>query len=431
MTQTVIKKLFKNASVLLSGQVIASMMGLVSISLAARMLGPNKFGIFAMIQAYIVVVDKLLNFQSWQAVVKFGAGFHREDKKPQLQSLVKFCTLLDAITAVAAAVLAALIAVVVGRLAGWRHETIVAIVIFSGHILFSIYGTSNGLLRLFGRFKYISASKVAVAAIKLALVIAGYFLSAGLIGIVVIWVICSAAESLFFIVAGWRQLGRKTGTGFLKAEIRKCLRDKILWKFVFSTNVEQSIRLASKELDILVVGAALGTAASGIYKIAKQFASVLTRLTEPMCQVIYPELSHLAAEANFAVMKSFMLKMSAISGVVMFTLWIFFLVLGKWVLNIAAGGEFLDSWAVASVLMFANVIWAVAFPLPAGLLAVGRAEKVMQVQIISFLIFLPTLYFLLVNASLAVAAGAQILYFAVYALLMFMFFSRQIKGIQQ
>jgi O-antigen/teichoic acid export membrane protein len=189
--------------------------------------------------------------------------------------------------------------------------------------------------------------------------------------------------------------------------------------------------LASREFDVLITGAILGAAATGLYKIARQFAWVLVHLIEPISQVIYPELARLAAKKRFSDMKHAITRTAAITGGVSVLVWLGSVLFGKWILGIAAGAEYRQAWGVMIIFMFALVIWGFAFCLPAGLLAIGRAGKILLVEIISFAVFLPALYLLLTTIGLVGAAAAQVIYFAVYSLLMLLFFIKYISVISQ
>ena len=423
----ILKRMFKNASVLLGSRTIAGLMALVSISLAARALGPAKLGIFALIQSYIVIVDRLLNFQCWQAVIKFGADFLKQNKLEEFKSLVKFCTILDAATAVAGAVSAAAAVYLFGKWKGWQQQTIYAAIIYSFWILFNLGGTANGLLRLFDKFKLICAADVTAATLKLILAVFGYMLSANLMTFVIIWVISGIAESTLLLIAGWRQVYKKTGDNFFKTNLSIAAKNKNIWKFVLSTNINQSVRLASREFDVLITGAILGTAATGIYKIAKQFATILAKLIEPMYQAIYPELAHLAAERRFSDLKHVMAKTTAIIGSVSLVVYLVFALFGRWILRIAAGTEYQQAWGTMTVFMFALVIWGFAFCLPAGLLAMGKAGKHLLVQTVALAVFLPVLYLLLISVGLVGASIAQIVFFTVYSVLMLVFFTKSLS----
>jgi O-antigen/teichoic acid export membrane protein len=424
---TILKRMFKNVSVLFSGTAAAGLMGLISLSLAARTLGTERLGVFAMIQAYALIIDRLLNFQCWQAVIKFGADFLKQDKKEDFKSLVKFCTILDASTAAIGTIIAILIIIIAGRWKSWQQETIYAAIVYSFWILFNLQGTAIGLLRLFNKFKLISAAKVIAAFLKVILVLLAYLLSDRLLMFVLIWVVCGAAESVFLLCAGWYQVNKKTGDNFLKAKLGITARDKNIWKFVLSTNLNQSVRLASREIDVLIVGAILGAAATGLYKIARQFAEILAGLIEPMYQAIYPEFAHLAAENRFTDMKNVAVKMTAVTGSASLFVWLIFLIAGRWILGIAAGAEYTQAYGTMIIFMFAFVIWGFSFCLPAGLLAMGRATICLIVLIVVQLIFLPALYLLLKNIGIVGAGLAQVIFYIAYSILMLFFFAKSLS----
>jgi O-antigen/teichoic acid export membrane protein len=58
----------------------------------------------------------------------------------------------------------------------------------------------------------------------------------------------------------------------------------------------------------------------------------------------------------------------------------------------------------------------------------GKAGKNLLAQSISFVIFLPILYLLLIGIGIAGAAVAQVIYFAVYSLLVLLFFIKCTRG---
>jgi O-antigen/teichoic acid export membrane protein len=427
MINLILKRLFKNASVLFGGSSIAGLMGLTSLSLAARALGVEKLGVFAIIQSYVLIIDRLMNFQCWQAIIKFGADFLKQDRKEDFKSLAKFCTILDAATAAIGTLIAIVIVYTLGRWKGWQQQTIYAAVAYSFWILFNLRGTAIGLLRLFNKFRLISTAMMTAAFFKLILAAFAYKFSGSLLIFVIIWVIAGIAESVFLLFAGWRQVYRETGDNFLKAKLSAIAKNKTIWKFVLSTNLNQSVRLASREMDVLITGAVLGAAATGIYKIARQFAWVLVHLIEPISQVIYPELAHLAAEKRFSDMKHVIARTAVITGSASLLIWLGSIVFGKWILSIAAGAEYVQAYNVMIIFMFALVMWGFSSYLSVGLLALGRAGKVLLVEITAFVVFLPSLYLLLTTIGLFGAAVAQVIYFAVYSLFMLLFFVKYIS----
>ena len=105
----ILRRLLRNAGLLLFGQTTASVLNLIAVAVTARALGPEGFGLLATIQAYAMVWDRLANFQSFEVLIKFGAELLHQVRIDSFKSLVKFTLILDGSSAVAGALLAALI----------------------------------------------------------------------------------------------------------------------------------------------------------------------------------------------------------------------------------------------------------------------------------------------------------------------------------
>lgn len=120
----VFNRLLKNAGKLLSGEVAASGISLITMAFAARALGPEQFGILALIQAYVVIVDKTINFQSWQALIKYGSDALTDRDDNSLKGLIKFGFFLDISTSILGAIVAVLGAKIFGVYMDWESETV-------------------------------------------------------------------------------------------------------------------------------------------------------------------------------------------------------------------------------------------------------------------------------------------------------------------
>ena len=145
-------RLFKNAAVLFGGNMLASLLGFASLALTARALGVERFGFLVLITTYVAIVDNLVNFQSWQAIIKYGADALEQIHEEDFKSLIKIGFLLDATTAVLATILAASGAWFVGQWRGWDEEIVIMAAMYSFTILFHISGTPTAILRLFDKF---------------------------------------------------------------------------------------------------------------------------------------------------------------------------------------------------------------------------------------------------------------------------------------
>ena len=91
----VFRRVFKNAGFLLSGKFATGILGLAYLSLAARGLGVEQFGLLVLVQTYVQVITGLTTFHSWQAVIRYGALSVEHDDTPGFQTLISFTTALD------------------------------------------------------------------------------------------------------------------------------------------------------------------------------------------------------------------------------------------------------------------------------------------------------------------------------------------------
>lgn len=414
-----LQKLFKNAAILFSGNVAASLLGLVSLALTARALGVEEFGILVLITTYVLIVDKLINFQSWQALIKYGAEALEKNKQEDFKVLLKFGFVLDTGTAILGAIVAASLAGVVGDWLGWNNEQILMAVAYSATVLFHINGTPIAILRLFNKFKKTAVQQVYASLFKLIGVSVAYSFGAGLWAFLLIWALTDVLGKLLLIIYAARELVCQEVKGVLVASL-KGLSSRFygVWGFVITTNLNSSIRMTSRELDIMIVAAILGPAASGLYKIAKQFTSVIQKTINPMYQAVYPELAKLYSSGQIKRFINFSLKSSLLAGFIAMVLWLVFLVLADQIINWTVGSEYLDAKGVMLWYMLAAVIAAVAFPLQPAMLSMGRPHMTFWVHIASTAIYFAVLFPMLKGFGLVGAGMAYVVYYAVWSLLM-------------
>ena len=88
----------KNALLIFSGEGFASLLGLVSFGLLVRALNAEELGNYTLIISSVIFIDKLFNFQLWQALIQYGTGFDITEKKAE--ELFNHGMILDIFSAV-------------------------------------------------------------------------------------------------------------------------------------------------------------------------------------------------------------------------------------------------------------------------------------------------------------------------------------------
>lgn len=289
------KRLIKNGSILLSGNIGASVLGSISMVLSMKVLGVEVFGIFTIMQTFIGIFNKLLNFQCWEAIIKFGSEAIAKNDERLLKSYIKQGFILDIGSAVLGTITAFLFTGFIGHKYGWDESLINLLRVYSITILFDLSGTPTGILRLYGKFKNFSIQKIISAIIKLLGVLLVFFLNQDLTLYVIVVIVTEITGFMILTVMGYgtylkRSKHVKGKTGFVNA--RKFLH------FTFLSNINSSLSLPMKELDKIIVSF-ISFEAVGVYKLIKQIINIVGKIVNPIYQTVYPELAKFISENNF------------------------------------------------------------------------------------------------------------------------------------
>lgn len=411
--------MFKNAGVLVGGDAGTGVLDLGTLALTARGLGPEGFGILVLIQTYTRVVDTLMNFQSWEAVIKYGADAITAERGDDFRRLVKLGTLLDAGSALIATAAAAIGVWFLGQWQDLEPAYRWMAVVYSGTILFNLVGTPTAILRLHDRFTWLASTKFFVAAARLAAVSVAWFAGGGLWSFLIIWGVAQALESLTLLLLGWYQLREEGYGGAMAARLRR-VREAFpgLVRFVLSTNFISSIKLVKQELDVLLIGATLTPALVGIYKVAKQFGKIPSRFAHPLQQAIYPDLAKLWAEDATHRFRRFLVRIGLLAGAFSLLLLVGLTLFGRLALELIVGPEYLAAYVPMLVIMAGVVVFSFGVASRPALLTLGRADRILLVEVIVSVTFLPVLWLLLQHFAVLGVALAQLFASVIWLILM-------------
>ena len=371
------KRLFRNIGWLLGGRGVNAVLSLVYLALATRTLGIAEFGYFAIIVALGQTVTGLANFQTWQFVVRWGAG------KDGPGEATGFAIALDLLSVALGMVLAAGL---VWSAQFWLPLPDELLPIAFGYCaisLLSIRTTPLGLLRL--RFEYPRATAAeAIQPIVRAIgaVLAAFFMPT-VTGFVLAWAAAevAVAAALWFVAASQERID------FSQISFRRIPRDHPgAWRFVWSTNMSGSLNVGGKQVLILMVGAIGGEAFAGGFRVASQLGQALVQLAQTVSKAIYPELVHAADAAHDMARR--MANIALIGGVIAVLVALFF---GRQGLVLIAGPEFRVVYWAMVILAIAGAIELVGASLESLLVSAGRAGTAFIVRAVPTVLMLALL----------------------------------------
>lgn len=406
-----LRRLGKNSGQLAFASVVSAALGVVTIALAARSLGPAVFGSLVLAQQFVYAIDRLVNFQPWQALVKYGTDALAGQDRPLFERLLGFGVALDLITSVVGMGLAVGGVLIAAPLAGWGAETIGLVVIYSVVILFNSTGTATAVLQLFNRFDLLAKQQVFASGCKLIGTLIVYYSGGGLLRFALAWAIGEAVGYSYLIAQGWRSAARN-GYRIRRPSLRLATAENPgIWSFVWSTSFYGSIKMSVRTLDALIVGAVLGTASAGLYHVARQVARVAGLLAAPISKAIYPDLAQTWQQGGRELFSRVVYRLGAAGAVLGMTIWVVVLIFGRRIVVLAAGSEFVEAYPVLVWYLLGTAVVLASLAVQPALLALGRPQASLRAVVAG-----ASLYFVAVVPLLQifglVGAGMAYLVFA-------------------
>jgi O-antigen/teichoic acid export membrane protein len=340
-----LRRLFRNVGILLSGDVAASLFGLIYLVLTTRALGATHFGILVLVQTYVNVVDRLVGFQTWQALIKYGAEVVDEQHRERFKGMVKLGTLLDVSSAVLGAVIAASAAFWIGPWLGWDSQIIHMAACYSVSILFRISATPVGIIRLYDQFQVFASQRMISEGFKLLAVTAAYLTGAGLWTYVIIWMATNVIRHLFLFAAGHYLLYRRQVLRWWQARTDG-LRPFVT--FNCWSSLATTLDIPVKQLDVFIISSVLSLEAVGIYRVFKDIAQVINKVADPIYQAIYPQFAALVAQADARRAAKMAVKLGVILIVASTPVVLAISFSSPWWLRVFFGQVFASQWLVLS-----------------------------------------------------------------------------------
>ncbi len=406
----IFKRIIKNAALLLSGRATNGLLGLATLSLSARGLGLEEFGIFVLLQTYVQVIAALATFQSWQAVIRYGAICMETKNVHSFQSLVKFTSMLDVAGCLLAAAIGVLAAPFVGPSVDWNPQVITYAQIFSLQILVAVLATPIGLLRLFDRFDLLAGQAVITPLLRLVGVGICVYVGAELWAYLVAWFIAGIVGSVALMIIGWREASKRgwlDGMTWSLAGITAPHGG--IWKFSIFSNLHASLQLVTQQASTFLCGWLAGPAAAGLFKIGRDVATGISKPAELLNQSIYPEFARLGSRGEWPKFKGLIFRGEAVAGsgaLAMLALSIFG---GPFFIDFFFGDAFVGAYVPLVLLVATAGLTLVAFPMEPALYAMGRPSIPLRIEtVVVLVIYLPVIFVLTKSMGPTGAAIASV-----------------------
>lgn len=402
------KRIFQNAGALISGKAVGGVLSLAYLAIAARSLGPTEMGYLVLAHAYVMIISRIARFQSWQAVIRFGAPQIAADNIDAFKTLIRFTVKLDLLSAVVAVLIATGFANLVGGLMDWPAEAMPFIYAYCWAAPFLMAATPTGILRLFDRFLTLSVQSTLMPVARFIGAVFLLITGGTLVEFLIVWIISAFVEGLSLWIMGWIELRRQNLMPSINRGSAKA--DPAWLPFMIKTNLSSSIDQIQTHLPVLFVGAILGGAASGFLQLATNLSNLIAHPTNMLNNATYPELSKINTNHGLATMRAVAIKSIRTATLIAAPIVAIYMIFGKQLAVTVGGAEFSPAGILVALMAMAQLWRIISVILESGIIAIGRAGFVLIAQALSAIVHVTVLFFALerigvVGAPIAIIAG--------------------------
>lgn len=406
--RSVFARVLANAGTLLGGRTVNAIIGLAYIALTARGLDPVRMGLLYLITTFAQFLGEVVKFQSWQTVLQYGAEPLLKQDRRTFQQVVRLSLFLDLSSGLVGVTLGVIGALAFGSLLGWSQDMAPAAALYALTIVVMTSATSVGLLRLFDRFRYLAGEQAVSSMVRLIGSAIAFWQQAPFWAYLLAWAAGPLAAFLYVGVIAWRELAQRGLTdGFrLVGPLGKGLPG--VWKFAWATNFSSSLDVAFTHVITLSVGALLGPAQAGLWRIGRQVADGLAKPARLVIPALYPELAKLRALGGDAAMRKLARQVAllggAVAGLLLLITWLF----GKPLLGLIMGQAYVGAADVMTWQVTAAAIGILALPLEPMLVSMRAAHLALRVRLVVSAIFLLALFPLVSSLGMNGAGAALV-----------------------
>ena len=368
------KQVFANMGWLLGGRGFNAVLSLLYLAIAARTLGTDGFGHFALIIALGQAITGFSSFQTWQFIVRWGA----DPDKPgvdiaRAREATGFAVALDFVSMLVGTLAAAVLVLTAPLWLDVPPDLMWLTFAYCVISLIAIRTTPTGMLRLHSEYGKATWAEAVQPVVRTGGAVLALWLSPNVTG----FILAFAASELATALALWVVAARVQPVSLASISLKAIpSRHRDAWRFVLSTNMSGSLAVAGKQVMILLVGTFGGAYLAGGFRIANQLGQALIALAQTISKAILPEMVH--ARDNAVEIARRMANIAAIAGVTAVVTAILF---GREGLGLIAGEEFKGFYWAMIILSIAGAVELVGASLESLLVSAGKAHVAFLVRL--------------------------------------------------
>ena len=375
-------RFIQNVGVLMASNFVRAVLSLAQGIFVARWLGPEAYGIAALVMTYPALVHTFFDARSSELSVKYLSEFHARGERNPVLAMCKLGYAVDF-------GIAGLTFLLVLSTANWaavhvahRPETVGLISIYAAAFLpYGLVGTSYAVLATVGNFRVIAAIVVLTEVLRVALVVGMVVAGWGVSGVVWGNAIAMVVTGLFYGLIAFGQIKRTWSASWLQGDwsFLKERRSEI-FSFLVYNDLNSLLGMIPKQLDVILLGYFRSPTEVGYYRLAKSLANTVAYLVDPLQSVSYPELARLWGLRTQQALREKVWKLALRIGVPLGLGVLLAIPLVPFILTTLVGQAYRPAVVASQVLLIGSAIWLTFFWLRPIYMAQGRVRHWLSIS---------------------------------------------------
>ena len=387
------RKFVQDVGILTIANFVGAGLSFIQGILVARRLGPELYGVAALVMSYPSLISSIFDARSCDASIKFLSEFHAHNERDRVLAICKLGYAVDFAISSLALIVVVVSAHWAARNIANRPEIAGLITVYALAFIVpqALAGTSRSVLSVLGRFELVALveglTTVLRVVLVLGLVISGWQVTG------VVWgnAVAMVATGLLYGVIAWVLIRRTWGMSAFQGDWQalKGRRREILGFLAYS-DLNALLGMIPKQLDVLLLGYFRSPVEVGYYKVAKSLSGAVSYLVGPLQSVTYPEFARLSGFKDKQAVRQEVRRLAFYVGVPLGLITLAGTSMLSFILPIFAGEAYLPAVAATQLLLIGTAIWLTFFWLRPVYFSTGNI-KVWTVAIgiyaIAFLLF--------------------------------------------
>ncbi len=424
------KQLFKNSSWVFFSNFTGIALNVLRSIIIARGLGAKTFGTYAIVVAFVGIIQEFLNLNLGTAIVKFGALYRKEERTDKLSALIRLSLKVSGIMVLVSIAVVALCTFISYATFADKAGLELYIILYGVAASTKYFNSvSSGVLRLYYKFRMNSIIQIIMDIVETGTIVTVVLVCPrNLDAFFITVIIATFLNGIICNLMAYWELRHELGS-FLKAKYDLIREDiKSVKTFVIGNSLGNSLKSVMAQGDVLVLGALAGPAQVAFYSVAKKIGYAILALTDPLVQSIFPQFSKLLAEKKFPETRRMLRKITLMATYPCIIYVIVTLSMKEWIFVTVFGKEFLGSAEPFFYLLLSAVFSAITFWSLPLITSLGMVKLRIQVYMIAIVAGLTIAYFAIPHM---LASGAALALLCMNLIINFIFIFKAFRKMDE